>query len=105
MEFGGGSKTSSGPRKKLNHVTIEYEEARKKEYSIPMNLYAMPPLGKLDLCDAEHLVEERIKLLRVFDSKPVLTGPDWNANLKNSMKSLLHAVPGLGRGRQFLRHR
>lgn len=101
MEFSRGNKTYFGSKKELKHEKVSYEEIRREFYSIPMTMYAIPPLGKLDLVEAEHLVEERIKLLRVFDIKPILTGTDWNMDCPGSLKSLLHAVRSWDGGDNF----
>lgn len=59
-----------------------------KGYDLPINLYSVPPSGSIDLSEAEDMVNERIKMLRVFDNKPVWTAEDWNKTA-GTIKSML----------------
>lgn len=92
MEFAGRDAKSLISGKNVKQVVVEIRDGY---YPLAMNMYARPPVGKMDLSQAERLVEERIRLLRVFDSKSTPTsGVEWNVTYPGSLKSLLYAVPG-----------
>ena len=103
MNFAGRSGTQY--HKQNRSVSLGLSDREAQEFSLekllehrgtnlPINIYAVPPDDQLDLSEAEDMVNERVRMLRVFDTKAVWNHEDWNANNPTSIKALLNAVTG-----------